>query len=74
MENKRESDLKRVMGWLKEKRSITPKEALTFGCYRLGARIWELRHIYGMDITTELIDDEQGDRYAKYVLTEPSLF
>lgn len=31
--------------------SITPAEALSeFGCMRLSARIWNLKHLYGINI------------------------
>ena len=33
---------------------LTPMDALRrFGCFRLGARIWDLRNGHGMDIRTE---------------------
>lgn len=39
-----------------------------YGCFRLGARIWDLRHL-GVPIRSELVTD--GDtRYAKYSLEE----
>lgn len=44
---------------------ITPLEALTlYGCFRLGARIYELRK-EGKKIKTEMIDIN-GKRVAKY--------
>ena len=68
------SDKDRVLTYLEEHGSITPMEALTeFGCYRLGARIWDLRHA-GHSISTEMVErrDRNGDRerYARYRLTE----
>jgi len=47
--------------------SITPIEALNlFGCFRLSARILEIRQ-EGLDIETELV--QQGDkRFARYSL------
>ena len=43
--------------------SITPLEAISgFGCYRLGARIWDLRKA-GHEIETETDGQE---RYAIY--------
>ena len=46
--------------------SITPLEALReYGCFRLGARIWELRRDgFPVEPTTE---EQGGKRYAKYV-------
>lgn len=49
--------------------SITPLEALEkFGCFRLGARIFELR-MAGYIIDTEK-ERKYGKRYARYVLKE----
>ena len=68
------SDKERILEHLKQHKSITPLEALNrFGCYRLGARIWELRRD-GHRIDTEIIHDkdQHGEemRYAKYTLME----
>lgn len=53
---------------LREHRSITPMEALEeFGCYRLAARIHDLRTA-GHPIHT-IMTAHDGDRYAKYILT-----
>lgn len=71
---KRDNDCKRILDWMKEKGSITPMEALNeFGCYRLGARIWDLRHRYGLKIRTELIKMGDSEKYARYVLEEGAL-
>jgi len=44
-----------ILERLKEGRTITPKEAMEeFGCMRLGARIWDLRH-EGYDIRKRMI-------------------
>ena len=66
------SDKLRALAYMEEHGSITPMEALdSFGCYRLGARIWDLRRD-GYDITTEIVVDvdRHGEpmRYAKYTL------
>lgn len=40
-----ESHKRQVLEYLKKHGSITPMDALReFGCYRLGARIYDLRH------------------------------
>ena len=39
-----------------------------FGCFRLGARIWELRNEQGMDIRTEQHRTESGKIVAAYSL------
>ena len=68
------SDKNRVLDYLREHGSITPLEALnSFGCYRLGARVWDLRHD-GHNITTEMVEDkdQHGEpaRFARYRLVE----
>ena len=55
--------------------SITPIEALEkFGCFRLGARIFELRK-KGFIIDTNHVDNGKGNKFAKYTLihNEPML-
>lgn len=48
--------------------SITPLEALiAFGCMRLGARVWEARHVGGYNIQTYRHPE---DKYAKYTLVK----
>ena len=68
------TDKERVLDYLKQNKTITPLQALSeFGCYRLGARIWDLRRD-GHRIDTEIIHakDQHGEdmRYAKYTLME----
>ena len=44
METKIESQNKRILAYLRTGRKLTPLDALyTFGCFRLGARIYDLR-------------------------------
>ena len=66
------SDKMRVLAYMEEHGSITPLEALNaFGCMRLGARIWDLRH-EGYEIATGMVldKDRNGEpmRYARYFL------
>lgn len=57
-----------VLHYLQQHGSITPMQALNeLGCYRLGARIWELRDA-GYPIDTETVSTPSGKHYAKYVL------
>ena len=43
-----------ILTYLLRHKDITPLDALaTFGCMRLGARIWDLRHRYGVHIQRE---------------------
>ena len=56
-----------ILAHLKSGNSITPLEALNlFGCFRLGARILDLRK-EGYDIQTEIIHSA-GKHFAKYYL------
>jgi len=49
---------------------ITPWAALElYGCFRLAARVAELRQD-GHAITTELVDSPDGKRFARYRLTK----
>jgi hypothetical protein len=49
------------------RRVITPLDALNeYGCFRLAARIVELRR-EGLDIET-VIEKRNGKRYARYIL------
>ncbi len=59
-----------ILNYLKRGRAITPLEALKlFGCFRLGARIWELRRAgHPIEKTWAAID--QRRRWAKYRLAK----
>lgn len=49
-------------------RSINPIEALNlYGCFRLGARIWDLRN-EGMSISKEMVQAGRKKKFAKYKL------
>jgi hypothetical protein len=57
-----------ILAHLKE-RPITPLEALDlYGCFRLGARVFDLKRD-GFDIQTEIIE-RNGKRFAQYTLNE----
>lgn len=59
--------MKQIRKHLESGKSITPLEALRlYGCFRLGARIYDLR-AEGMTIETNLIE-EDGKRFAEYRL------
>jgi hypothetical protein len=71
-----ESQKKQILEHIEAFGSITPIEALNlFGCFRLSARIWDLRH-EGHSIRTNIITDHVVTRknrpytvnYAKYTL------
>lgn len=67
----KESQSKRIRKHIESGKSLTPLEALHyFGCFRLGARIFELKK-QGMPIITEMIDivsDGVIKQVAKYKL------
>lgn len=58
-----------ILADLKRGKKITPIDALEdYGCFRLGARIWDLKH-KGHPIKTEIVEDRsKGKRYARYSL------
>lgn len=64
------SQKKQILNYLKtNKRGLTPLDAWKkFHCYRLGARIHDLR-AEGHDIRTDLEDNVNGEgRHARYFL------
>lgn len=65
----------KILAWLMIGRSITPLEALReLGCYRLGARICDLRR-EGFNIITIMKEETKEDgtvcRFASYKLVQP---
>lgn len=67
MSNTRISKTKRLIAYLKRYGKIEPMKALNkFGIYRLGARIFDLRHRYGWDIRTDKFTDNLGEEHAVY--------
>ena len=68
----KQTDKQLVLEYLREHQTVTPLEAFSkLGCYRLGARIYDLRR-EGHAITTTMVDgtDRNGDpmRFAMYTL------
>ncbi len=66
----------RVLQYMQDFGSINPMQALgDLGCYRLGARIWDLRHD-GHRIPRRMVaaKNRYGERvsYAEYRLEEPN--
>jgi hypothetical protein len=56
-----------ILAYLQKGNTLTPIDALTmFGCFRLAARIQDLRDS-GHDIKTRIVKAE-GKRYAEYFL------
>lgn len=63
--NRKKSQKQLILDYLLEGNEITPRDALNkFGCFRLGARIAELRE-EGYYIRTSI---PKGERYAVYTL------
>jgi hypothetical protein len=61
-----------ILEYLQMANAITPIEALMkFGCFRLGARIHELRG-QGHEIKTEWTTDGAGKTYARYRYHHPT--
>ena len=55
-----------IKGWLLNGHSLTQLEALTqFGCFRLAARIADIRY-KGLDVVTDMVTLENGKRVARY--------
>lgn len=66
---------KSVLKHLEEFGSITSWEAIKeYGCTRLSAVIWTLRHRYELDITDEWVDftDRYGQKsqFKRYILNK----
>ena len=68
MATKTESQNKQIKAWLESGKSLTPLDALLlFNSFRLGARVFDLKNDYGMNIKTEMVE-ENGKRFARYSL------
>lgn len=64
-----ESQNKAIRAALEAGESITPIDALSrFNCFRLGARIYDLRRA-GMKIVTETVC-KNGKRFARYMMDQ----
>ena len=59
----------RILDYMRQGNCITPMEALSlFGCFRLGARIADIK-ADGYLVHTEIVKDpETGKRFASYSL------
>lgn len=59
----------KIVAYMKEHGSISPREAmLELNCYRLAARISDLRYM-GYKILTKTEKAKEGGMYARYFLT-----
>lgn len=62
---KKQSQRERILSHLKSGRTLNPKQAWNlYGCYRLSARIHDLKKA-GFDIVTRLVHVD-GNKYAEY--------
>ncbi|KKM79871.1 hypothetical protein LCGC14_1345610 [marine sediment metagenome] len=58
----------RILLYLKEGKTLTPLQALDlFGCFRLGARIWDIKKM-DIKIETKFIKTNSGAVVAEYSL------
>lgn len=63
-----DSQAKRILSYMQDGHRITPIEALNlFGCFRLGARIADLKDA-GHDIKSEFVRTQSGKRVKSYWL------
>ncbi len=71
MKNKPQTQSQMILNHLKKHKSINPLQALNlYGCFRLGARIFDLKEA-GAKIKTTFAESKSKfgvKRYAKYVL------
>ena len=64
--NKKYSQESLILNYLRAGNSISPMEALRlFGCFRLGARIWELKR-QGFDIHSEMVATDTRKHIKRY--------
>ncbi len=64
-----------ILRYMEDFGSITPAQAMDeFGCYRLSARIWDIRNHLGRKVRAEMVErvNRYGHktRFAKYSLDE----
>ena len=69
----RQSQTSQILEALKNGDTLTPLDALNrFGCFRIGARVWELRHGKYDGTEYNIIDTpHKGKQYSAYRLSQP---
>ena len=68
MKNERESQVKKILAWMQNGKSITAIEALNmFGCFRLSARINNIKDM-GLSVQKDMVETDNGKRIARYYL------
>lgn len=72
MSDKKTTQRKEILAYLQEYGSITAMIALErFGCFRLGARVFELRAL-GYDIESVMEPNADRGHHARYIYHEKS--
>lgn len=71
----KKSQTQAIREYLLQGHTLTPLEALEkFGCFRLSAIIYVLKHGEGLKIETDnRVDDRTGKKYATYYISESLL-
>jgi len=67
--SRREAHCKQILKYMDEHEWITHKDAETFGCMRLSARILELKkqgHVFDREMVYTTDADGFPDKYARY--------
>ncbi len=57
---------KDILSYMKKNQSITPMDALKLGCFRLAARIYDLK-LQGVSIES-VLEEKNGKRYSRYFI------
>jgi len=62
------SQTEQILKELKKGRKLTQLDALAeFGCFRLGARILEIKQM-GYKVISEMVSSDNGKHFARYEL------
>lgn len=68
-----ETQSAQILAHLKSGKTITPLEALSeYGCFRLGARIWELKQD-GHPISGDMVELPSGKHVKRYHLKKEGI-
>lgn len=67
MNNQLWTQCRQIVCWLLEHGSITQRDAaVKLNCWRLGARIWDLRNELGTEVITTKNEKHDGGVHARY--------
>ena len=74
LDNFAPTQAERILMYMQEHGSITQRDAIKLGCYRLSARIYDLKKIWGFIIVTKYEQVKNSDgttaNIARYSLGE----